>query len=326
MTIPPKINSFHDQPSIIVAPKILSAFLKQPIDDISCKPLTGGSDEDNIIKCRHLATDYVVKFFTTIQVGKNEIAWTEHASNLGIGPKLYYANPTGSYLLIEFAQGSSLVPATANRPSIIKSIATSIAQLHHSSAPFAHASDMFTRIDAKYKKLKYSDKLKNMLDKGLQHVKKIETQLQSLVVSSVPCHNDLNPGNIFANNNQIILIDWGDAALGNPYYDIAAFLVLNVITKESEKLFFEQYDPGLLNPQWQAYMQLYKQVIYFEVALNLLLGVQASKSELLHAQHMPPVNSINYYLTLLAERKVEIDSTFLYTMAIASLHKMALSI
>jgi tRNA A-37 threonylcarbamoyl transferase component Bud32 len=325
MTILHKNSFFHDQSSI-VAKKAVAAFLKQPVDEISCKPLTGGSDEATIVKCMHLAASYIVKLFSTSESGKNEIAWTQHASDLGIGPKLYYADPNGSYMLIELAKGNSLVPATANTPAIIKSIATSLARLHHSSASFAQASDMFTRIDTKYKKLKCSGKLKDMLENDLQYVKKIEAQLQSLEVSPVPCHNDLNPGNAFANNNQVTLIDWGDAALGNPYYDIAAFFVLNVIETESEKLFFEQYDAKLLNPQWQAYMQLYKQLVYFEFALNLLSGVQAGKSELLHAQHITQVNNINYYLTLLAMRQVEIDSAFLYNMAIASLAEMALSI
>ena len=116
----------------------------------------------------------MLNFLVLAESGKNEIAWTQHASDLGIGPKLYYADPTGSYMLIEFAKGNSLIPATANTPAIIKSIATSLARLHHSSAPFAHASDMFTRIDAKYKKLHCSGKLKDMLENGLQHVKKIE--------------------------------------------------------------------------------------------------------------------------------------------------------
>ena len=116
------------------------------------------------------------------------------------------------------------------------------------------------------------------------------------------------------------LIDWGDAALANSYFDIAAFFVLNVIEPKKEKLFFEQYDASLLNPQWQTYMQLYKQLVYFEFALNLLSGVQAGKSELLHAHHIPQVNNIAYYLTLLAEREVEVDSDCLYTMAIASLY------
>ena len=66
-------------------------------------------------------------------------------------------------------------------------------------------------------------------------------------------------------------------------------------------------------------MQLYKQLVYFEFALNLLLGVQAGKSELLHVHDIPQVNNIAYYLTLLAEKEVKIDSDFLYNMAIASL-------
>lgn len=321
MTLPHKNSFFHDQPSV-AAKKALAAFLNQPADDISCKLLTA-SEEAIIVKCTHQVTSYIVKLFSTSQSGENEIAWTRHASDLGIGPKLYYADSTGNYMLIEFAKGNSLVPATANTPAIIKSIATSVARLHHSSAPFAHESDMFARIDTKYKKLNCSGILKDMSENDLQQVKKIETQLQSLEISPVPCHNDLNWGNIFASNNRVTLIDWGDAAPGNPYYDIAAFFVLNVIEKENEKLFFEQYDGKLLSAEWQAYMQLYKQLVYFEFALNLLLGVQARKSELLHAQDITQVNHINYYLTLLAEQEVEIDSAFLYNMAIASLKKMA---
>lgn len=318
MTIPHKNSCSPEQPDS-VAKGALATFLNQPIDAVSCKLLTGGSDEARVIKCTHLGTSYIVKLFSTPELGKNEIAWTQNASDLDIGPKLYYADPTGSYMIIEFARGNSLVPPTANTPTIIKGIATSLARLHHSFVLFAHESDMFARIDAKYNKLDCSGKLKAMLENGLQHVKKIENQLQSLEISAVPCHNDLNPGNIFAHNDQVILIDWGDAALGNPYYDIAAFFVLNVIEPKSEKLFFESYDPQMLNPQWQATMQLYKQLVHFEFALNLLLGVQSGNSELLHLHDIPQVNTIAHYLTLLAEKEVEINSDFLYNMAIASL-------
>ena len=305
-----------------IAQKVLAHFLQQPEDDISCKTLRS-SDEATVVNCTHLTTRYIVKFFGSGEFGKNEIAWTQHASDLGIGPKLYYADPNGSVMLIEFVEGNSLVLAIASTPAVIKSIATSVAKLHSSSAPFARVSDMVTRIDVKYKKLQSTGTLKDILEHCLQHVKKIQAKLQNLEVSPAPCHNDLNPGNIFVHNNQVTLIDWGDAALGNPYYDIAAFLVLNVITKESENLFFEHYDAKLLNPQWQAYMYLYKQLVYFEFALNLLLGVQASKSELLHVQDVQKVNNINYYLTLLAKQELEIDNDFLYTMALASLTEIS---
>ena len=300
------------------AKAIIAHFLQKSEDAISCKTLRS-SDEATVVKCTHLITNYIVKFFSTSEFGKNEITWTQHASDLGIGPKLYYADPNGSYMAIEFMEGNSLVPAIANTPAVIKSVATSVAKLHSSCASSARVSDMWARIDAKYKKLKLTGELKDIVENCIQHVKKIKVKLQNLEVSPTPCHNDLNPGNIFVNNDQVTFIDWGDAALGNPYYDIAAFFILNIITKESENLFFEQYNAKLLNPQWQAYMQLYKQVVYFEFALNLLLGVQSGKNELLHMQDIPKVNTINYYLTLLAKQEVEIDNDFLYAMAIASL-------
>ena len=309
-----------NDPKNRLAPKVLADFLKQPENEISCMELTGGSEEGSIFKCTYQSAVYVIKFFTNKEAGKNEIAWTKHASELGIGPKFFCAASDNSYMITAFATGDSLVPETANASTILKGIAINLAKLHHSSATFAHVSDIFTRIDAKYKKLQCSGPLKDMLANGMQQVKTIEVQLKKISVTPEPCHNDLNWGNIFVDeNNHVTLIDWGDAALGNPFYDIAAFFVLNCIEAENEKLFFELYDAELLNPEWKGYMQLLKQLVYFEFALNLLLGVQTSKNELLHAQELPKVNRVSDYLTLLANKEVKVDSEFLYRMAIASL-------
>ena len=308
--------------SVNIAQNALASFLNQPINNISCNLLMGGSEQDKVIKCTYSHTDYIVKLFSNKKFGKNETAYTHLASDLGIGPKLYHARSDKSYIITEFAKGNTLVPKTANTPRVIKNIAKSLLLLHNSSAPLANKSDMFSRIDIKYKKLNCSGQLKNMLEQTLIYVKKIEEYLKNITVSYAPCHNDLNPGNIFVNGDQVTIIDWGDAALGNPYYDIAAFFVLNVIGQENEKLFFEQYNQELLNSQFQTCMNLYKQIVYFEFALNLLSGVQATKSELLHLQDITQSNNINYYLTLLAKQTAEIDGNFLYNMAIASLSQI----
>lgn len=293
-----------------IARQALADFLNRSVDAISCTTLTGGSDTDKVINCTHLETNYVVKLFNDHAFGKNEIAWTRLASDLGIGPKLYNADPQGSSMIMELAPGSSLVPTTANSPAVLKAVAASLAKLHHSAAPFAQVSDLFTRIQTKYEKLQCSCPLQSFVGRGFSQVEKIQTLLQNLTVAPVPCHNDLNPGNIFEHNNRVILIDWGDAALGDPYYDIAAFFVLNVIDPKNERLFLEHYDPKLLDGAWTTCMQLYKQVVHFEFALNLLLGVQASNRDLLYMRDLPPGNDLSYYLTVLAERNRKIDSFF----------------
>lgn len=318
-------DSFSHNDSSTFAQKVLADFLQQPIDTVYCTLLTDGFREAAIVKCTHNIKDYIIKIFTD-KSGKNEIAWTKQASDLGIGPRFYYADPSASYMIIEYVNGSSLTPEIANKPQIIESISRSLSLLHNSCVTFAHASHIFTRIYSKYNKLSCSGQLKNILENSSNHVQQIEKKLKDIIVPLVPCHNDLNPGNIFVDNNQVTLIDWGDAALANPYYDIAVFLVLNVVESENEKLFFQHYDTKLLSSEWQNYMYLCKELIYFEFALNLLLGVQANTSELLNIQNISQFNNLSYYLTHLAKQDVEINSTFLYNMAIASLSKINLPI
>jgi hypothetical protein len=302
--------------------KVLADFLNQLVDAIACQILSGGSEEGNLAKCTYDGTDYVVKFFGDPTFGANEILWTRHASELGIGSHVYYTDSAGSYMITEFVQGNSLVPTTANTPVVIQGVATCLSKLHNSSLPAARVSDLFARIETKYKKLQCSGQLKNMVDSGMMYVGGAKDRWQSHKVPSVPCHNDLNWGNIFVDGNRVTLIDWGDAALGNPYYDIAAFLVLNVLNPQAEKLFFERYDPQLLEPAWQEYMHACKQLVYLEFALNLLLGVQTGNSTLLHAEYNSLPDGIDSYLSRLAARNVEVNSAFLYEMAIASLNRM----
>lgn len=85
----------------IVAKTAFAAFLNQPVDTILCKPLTGGSEESPVLKCTYDEADYLVKLFTDTTFGKNEIAWTQLASDLGIGPELYHADPAANYMIYD---------------------------------------------------------------------------------------------------------------------------------------------------------------------------------------------------------------------------------
>ncbi len=317
---------FSNNDSSAVAQHIIAHFLQKPLHTIQCTVLTGGSEEDTVLLCLSTTTpfgEYIIKLFNPKNPGINEITWTQLASNLGIGPKFYEADPAGMDMITAVAPGASLTPIVANTSSVIQNIAKSLATLHYAHTPFALASDMYERINAKYVQLKTEGPLQEMLQQAFQRAITIKDQFSSYTTQPVPCHNDLNPGNIFVYGDQITLIDWVDAALGNPYYDIAAFLVLNVIDADHEKIFLAEYNAQVLNKQLYQDLQLYKQLVYFEFALNLLRGViHSKKSQLLHAQYIIRVEPISHYLTLLAKREVAIDENFLYEMALASIHEM----
>jgi thiamine kinase-like enzyme len=317
---------FPKNDALSVAQQLLTRFLQQPARNIHCTLLAGGSEEDKVLWCFSAtppSTEYIVKLFKSQKTGTNEIAWTKFASELGIGPRFYDAGSDGRYMITAVAQDAPLIPEVANTREVITAVATALSKLHAADAPFGKESDMFKRIEAKYKGLQCSGALQELLEKGLRRVEAIKSMLRTLRVKPVPCHNDLNWGNIFVHKDTITLIDWGDAALGNPYYDVAAFFVLNVISKENERFFFEQYDKSLLAQDfWFDEMKLYKQLVCYEFALNLLLGVQKLDNGLLHAEQLPSVEHLNHYLTLLAKREAKINGQFLYEMAVAALREM----
>jgi len=69
-------------------------------------------------------------------------------------------------------------------------------------------------------------------------------------------------------------------------------------------------------------MHLYKQLIHFEFALNLLSGMRVDRNEVLQIQHFSETHPVNYYLTRLAHKETNIDSDFLQATVIASLNEM----
>ena len=278
--------------------------------------------EESVVKCLHDNTNYIVKLFQETAPGKNEELWTEFAAHLGIGPCLYYADPAGTYFIMECAGGTSLTPNINASPLILQNIAESLALLHRSKAPFAQETDIFTRIESKYAALQTSGALLNLLVNLWHYIELIKENIRAVPVALVPCHNDLNPRNIFVDSNRVTLIDWGDSSIGNPYYDIVAFFILNSLTQEQETIFLTKYDPILLEQDWQSYLATLKQVVRFEFAVNLLRGVQELQKNLLMATRLPQTNSLQHYLNLFAEQQVPIDAPFIYAMALASLKEI----
>ncbi len=317
--MPERAIVFDGASSAVVA---LEKFLKKPTGPIICKLITGGMDEGPVVKCLHSNITYIVKLFQNTAAGKNEALWTELASRLGIGPKVYYADPVGTYLIMEFVEGVSLTPKITANPLILQNIAKNVALLHRQTVSFEQSLDIFSRIENKYKALQTSGSLQHLLASLWQYIETLKESIYAVPVVLAPCHNDLNPRNIFVHNNQVTTIDWGDASINIPYYDIVAFFVLNSLTQEQEVMFLTEYDALLLERHWQLYLSMLKQVVRFEFALNLLLGVQKFKKDLLAATQLPQTKSLQQYLTLFAEQQVPTDASFKYAMGLASLSEV----
>ena len=294
----------------------LASFLQAPIEEVEYTLLEAGLDENSVLKGTYQEKSYVVKCFNSASKGICEIAWTKHANDLGIGALLYDADLTGRYLMMEFVEGRSMDPVLANDPVFLKKLAQNVKKLHQSSIPTAEKIDLFSGIEEKFRALKCEGELAQLLEFLNLQVKSGETAVRSI---QVPCHNDLNPRNLFFNKGRVIIVDWGDAVLSNPYYDIATFFVLNIIEEKARDLFLKEYNKELIASSWKEYFHQLEQIVLFEFALNLFLCVQEGGELGFLKNPLRKTKSLSHYLSLFARGEQEVDSAFLYGMGLAAL-------
>ncbi len=302
--------------AVLLAQQAVADFLKVSPQKVDCSQLLGGYDIGAVVKCTYKTTQYIVKVFPVPHKGEQEALWTKFAASLGIAPAVAAAEPTGKYFIMDFVPGNSLTPATLTN-NILETTAQHLKKLHQAPASLGQTNDIFTQIKRKYHELTPFNALKTMLTARWKELQRLKVSAPT-PIPLAPCHNDLNPRNIFVNGSQVTFIDWGDAAQGNPYYDLVIFIVLNNLTPEQEATFLTAYDSKLLAPEWQSYLADLKQILRFEFALNLLLGVQEIDKRLLTKRKLPATEPLGYYLRLFAEQ-APIDAMFLYSMALASL-------
>ena len=118
-------KKFNKKP--FMAHKVLAAYLGKPEDTISCQILKAGLSGDTVNLCADQHIKYIVKSFQDTTFGKHEIYWTQRASNLGIGPRLYVADAR-VFCIIRKAVSSRfcLVPNLRNNVFLLKPAALAI--------------------------------------------------------------------------------------------------------------------------------------------------------------------------------------------------------
>jgi thiamine kinase-like enzyme len=78
--------------------------------------------------------------------------------------------------------------------------------------------------------------------------------IEALPKGNSNCHGDPNPNNIMVDGDKLILIDWVNAGVGNPMYDIAEYVRLitpsvNQLPKDTHPMiieFFTQYKDDII--------------------------------------------------------------------------------
>jgi thiamine kinase-like enzyme len=171
----------------------------------------------------------------------------ELASSLGISPEVVAMLTDPPCLVTRFVEGETLDSEQLRDPATLADVAASLAKLHSSGATLPTEFDSFRVVE---------DYAQTAADRGVEvpgsyeeahgHSKRIEAALSGPEHAPVPCHNDLLAAN-FIRGDQLWIVDWDYAGMGDRYFDLGNFAVNNELDDAAAQAFLTAYfgeEPG----------------------------------------------------------------------------------
>ena len=243
------------------------------------EPLAKGDSNTN-----YLVTQCHQKYFVKVGNESNEIfgvsmkqEWicSQFAALHGIAPKTVFYSPHNRVMITEYIETNGNIDfKDPNFPSLL---CETLRKLHALQSSDFSPFNPFTCID---------DYLNKSLEKGVNipdvmkerlipFVHEIELLFGSFM-QSVPCHLDLNKGNMLLEGSKLWLIDWEYGGLSDPFLDLSFFIVSRDLDEEGMTELLRIYLDKI--PTQEEITKLYAMCFLAEVRESLWSFLQSRVS------------------------------------------------
>ena len=169
-----------------------------------------------------------------------ELAATEAAAALGIGPEVVaFVEPEG-WLVTRFVAGA-IPPLERMREHVMLTrIARALRAFHDGAWRFPASSTRSAssrRIEEPHSQR--GGRVPEVFDWAHELATRIETRRSA--DSAVPCHNDLLNANFLDDGERLCIVDWEYAGMGDRFFDLANFSINHELDADASRGFLEAY-------------------------------------------------------------------------------------
>ncbi len=212
-------------------------------------PLEGGITNRNY-RARFGETDYVIrvpgKDTNLLEINRRcEVAANDRAAQLGVAPPVAVSLEDPAAIVTEFVTGHGMSSEELREPSMMSRVAVSLARIHDAAdAPQPCTIFNSFRLVETYAKTA-ADRgasIPDAYEGAHATAARIEEALSGPEHDPVPCHNDLLAANFIRGDaDQVWIVDWEYAGMGDRYFDLANFAVNNELDPSDERALLRAY-------------------------------------------------------------------------------------
>lgn len=181
-------------------------------------------DANKIIK---LAKEHVDRHAVVTEYKNNQRAWD---LGLSVAQPFEFIEMNGRYgIVLERIYGETLMDRYMKSVSNLSSEA-SLLELENGARLTArilyqiHCEENISHFPSQRDRIKHAIHHADYLNNKEKEA--VISLFDQLPLKQQLTHGDPNPGNIFMRNNEVVVIDWMDAGIGNPESDLAEYIVM----------------------------------------------------------------------------------------------------
>jgi thiamine kinase-like enzyme len=161
------------------------------------------------------------------------------AAELGVGPEVVaFIEPEG-YLVTRFIEGRPVPPEEMRRPELVRRAAETLRRIHDGPS-IPGRFDSF-RVVESYCVTATARGVR--LPEDYQRAKELADEIESKRGAQPrrPCHNDLLNANFIDDGEQLRIVDWEYAGMGDPFFDLANFSINHEFGERENELLLAAY-------------------------------------------------------------------------------------
>ena len=232
--------------------------------NVEIRPLSGGITNRNyVVTIDH--GEYVVRIpgERTSLLGIDrayEAEAAQRAAELGIGPAVLGMLESVGTLVTELVDGHHLEPTPFG-----ERLEDVIALVHrfHDSGPLGGAFPIHRIVEWHARDASaHGVMAPNSYERLHQQSRRIEGAFARSPMATVPCHNDLLPGNVLFADDRVWLLDFEYAGMNDVFFDLGNLSVNSELNTESEEQLLTLYFGQVTKSSW-ARLQLMKMMSEF---------------------------------------------------------------
>jgi thiamine kinase-like enzyme len=198
------------------------------------------------------------------------------ASQTGVGPDVVHFSLEDGLLVTRYIAGQSLPPHQTVSTEILARVVRAMRRYHAGPAFAGSFSPFRTSEDYLRTARRLGSLLPTDIDGLAKGLRAIEAALTRGPQTLRPCHNDLWGPNLIDDGEQVRIVDWEYAGMGDVYFDLADFAIYHCGTDAHDEALLAAYF-GASSRARLSRLRLMKIAAEFREAAWYLVGVHVAQ-------------------------------------------------